>query len=152
MQEWRKYGPIGVLFDVIASICTPQTRQLLQRLQQEEADALRESVKLNDLVKPIKTRWNSYYAAFARAVELQGPLDSYVELKIDENRHAEVTARRARRPGAREPAPPRLFLREKGLDAGNWATITEYMKLLAPFAEATKLLEGRGQHGRHGAI
>jgi hypothetical protein len=26
------------------------------------------------------------------------------------------------------------------------------MKLLAPFAEATKLLEGRGQHGRHGAI
>jgi hypothetical protein len=26
------------------------------------------------------------------------------------------------------------------------------MKLLAPFAEATKLLEGRGKHGRHGAI
>jgi hypothetical protein len=26
------------------------------------------------------------------------------------------------------------------------------MKLLAPFAEATKLLEGRGKHGRHSAI
>jgi len=26
------------------------------------------------------------------------------------------------------------------------------MKLLAPFAEATKLLEGRGKHGRYGAI
>jgi hypothetical protein len=26
------------------------------------------------------------------------------------------------------------------------------MRLLAPFAEATKLLEGRGKHGRHGAI
>jgi hypothetical protein len=26
------------------------------------------------------------------------------------------------------------------------------MKFLAPFAEATKLLEGRGKHGRHGAI
>jgi hypothetical protein len=26
------------------------------------------------------------------------------------------------------------------------------MKLLAPFAEATKLLERRGKHGRHGAI
>jgi hypothetical protein len=26
------------------------------------------------------------------------------------------------------------------------------MKLLAPFAQATKLLEGRGKHSRHGAI
>lgn len=104
MQDWRKYGPIGVLFDIIASICTPQTRQLLQRLQQEEADALRKPVQLKDLVKPVKTRWNSYYAAFARAVELQGPLDSYVELKIDESRHAEVIGRRARRTSAREPA------------------------------------------------
>jgi hypothetical protein len=104
MQDWRKYGPIGVLFDIITSICTPQTRQLLQRLQQEEAEELGEPVKLKDIVKPIKTRWNFYYAAFARGVELQGPLDSYVEIKFDENRHAEVTARRARRPGAREPA------------------------------------------------
>jgi hypothetical protein len=103
MHNWRKYGPIGVLFDIIASICTLQTRQLLQCLQQEQADALREPVKLKDLVKPVKTRWNSYYAAFARAVELQGPLDSYVELKIDENCHAEVTARCARRPNACEP-------------------------------------------------
>jgi hypothetical protein len=104
MQDWRKYGPIGVLFDIIASICTPQTRQLLQRLQQEQADALREPVKLKDLVKPVKTRWNSYYAAFACAVEPQGPLDSYVELKIDENCHAEVTAHCARHPDACKPA------------------------------------------------
>jgi hypothetical protein len=76
----------------------------LQRLQQEQADTLREPVKLKDLVKLVKTRWNSYYAAFARAVELQGPLNSYVELKIDENRYAEVTARRARHPDARKPA------------------------------------------------
>jgi hypothetical protein len=40
MQDWRKYGPIGVLFDIIASICTPQSQQLLQRLQQEQADSL----------------------------------------------------------------------------------------------------------------
>jgi hypothetical protein len=56
MQDWRKYGPIGVLFDIITSICTPQTRQLLQRLQQEEAEELGEPVKLKDIVKPIKTR------------------------------------------------------------------------------------------------
>ncbi|KAI0568029.1 hypothetical protein Alg215_12403, partial [Pyrenophora tritici-repentis] len=27
-----------------------------------------------------------------------------------------------------------------------------YIRLLEPFAEATRLLEGRGRHGRHGAI
>jgi hypothetical protein len=72
-----------VLFDIIASICTPQARQLLQRLQQIEADSLQKPVQLKELVKPVRTRWNSYYAAFARAVELQGPIDNYVEHKIE---------------------------------------------------------------------
>jgi hypothetical protein len=45
-----------------------------------------------------------------------------------------------------------LFIREKGLSGRDWATISEYIKLLEPFAEATRLLEGRGKHGRYGAI
>jgi hypothetical protein len=49
---------------------------------------------------------------FACAVKLQTPLDNIVELQIDENRHAELSARRARRPGARELASPGPFLRE----------------------------------------
>jgi hypothetical protein len=102
MKDWRHYGLIGVLFDIIASICTPQARQLLQRLQQIEADALQEPVKLKELVKPVKTRWNSYHAAFARAVELQGPIDNYVEHKIDENRLAEAVTRRTWRLGTRD--------------------------------------------------
>ena len=36
--------------------------------------------------------------------------------------------------------------------AKDWATISEYIKLLSLFEEATKLLEGRGHVGRHGAI
>lgn len=40
MKEWRKFGLISVLFDVVASISTPQTRQLLGRLQRNEADAI----------------------------------------------------------------------------------------------------------------
>jgi hypothetical protein len=40
MKEWRKFGPISILFDVIASISTPQTRQLLERFQRNEADAI----------------------------------------------------------------------------------------------------------------
>ena len=152
MQEWRKYGPIGVLFDVIASICTPQTKQLLARFQREEAEALGKPVVLKELIKPVKTRWNSYYNTFARAAELHGPIDSYVEVKLDEHRVAGAVARRARRvPAAAEPQP-RLFIREGGLTSQDWATIREYINLLEPFAEATRLLEGRGKHGRHGAI
>ena len=56
MDEWRKHGPIGVLFDVIASICTPQTRQLLERLQREEAESLGVTPHIRQLVKPVKTR------------------------------------------------------------------------------------------------
>jgi hypothetical protein len=40
MEKWRKFGPISVLFDVIASMSPPQTRQLLERLQRDEADAV----------------------------------------------------------------------------------------------------------------
>lgn len=39
LKEWRKFGLIGVLFDMIASISTRQTRQLFERLQRNEADA-----------------------------------------------------------------------------------------------------------------
>jgi iron-sulfur cluster repair protein YtfE (RIC family) len=40
MKEWRKFGPVSVLFDVIVSTSTPQTRQLLERLQHNKADAI----------------------------------------------------------------------------------------------------------------
>jgi hypothetical protein len=59
IDEWRKCGPFGVLFDVIASICTPQTRQLLERLQRDKAEAIGVTANIRQLVKPVKTRWNS---------------------------------------------------------------------------------------------
>ncbi|KAG9376557.1 hypothetical protein A1F94_013104 [Pyrenophora tritici-repentis] len=141
MDEWRKYGPIGVLFDVIASICTPQTRQLLERLQRDEAEAIGVTANIRQLVKPVKTRWNSYFDTFVRAAELHGPIDSYIEFKLKEHK-----------PRAAAAAQPRLYVSEGGLSGKDWATITEYIQLLEPFAEATRLLEGRGRHGRHGAI
>ncbi|KAG9376645.1 Dimer Tnp hAT domain containing protein [Pyrenophora tritici-repentis] len=125
MDEWRKYGPVGVLFDVIASICTPQTRQLLERLQCEEAESLGVTPHIRQLVKPVKTRWNSYFNTFVRAAELHGPIDGYIECKLEEHSAATATSRRRK---------------------------NQYIRLLEPFAEATRLLEGRGRHGRHGAI
>ncbi|KAG9376877.1 Dimer-Tnp-hAT domain containing protein [Pyrenophora tritici-repentis] len=131
MDEWRKYGPVGVLFDVIASICTPQTRQLLERLQCEEAESLGVTPHIRQLVKPVKTRWNSYFNTFVRAAELHGPIDGYIECKLEEHSAATATSRR----------------RKNRLGDNNRIHST-----LEPFAEATRLLEGRGRHGRHGAI
>lgn len=155
LKVWRKYGPLGVLFDTIAAICTPQARQLLKSYQQAEADALGLQPTFKELIKPVKTRWNSYYAALARAAELHGPIDSFIEYKINEhNQRTRQATRQPRRPRVRqeEPPPPRLYIREDGLKSRDWATINEYIQLLQPFAEATRLLEGRGQHGRYGAI
>ena len=152
MDEWRKHGPIGVLFDVIASICTPQTRKLLERLQREEAESLGVTPHIRQLVKPVKTRWNSYFSTFVRATELHGPIDSYIESKIEEHSAATAPSRRRKNREQLPAAQPRLYIREGGLSGKDWATIAEYIRLLEPFAEATKLLEGRGQHGRHGAI
>ncbi|KAK1914258.1 hypothetical protein P3342_007504 [Pyrenophora teres f. teres] len=151
MDEWRKYGPIGVLFDVIASICTPQTRQLLERLQRDEAEAIGVTANIRQLVKPVKTRWNSYFDTFVRAAELHGPIDSYIEFKlrstVPQQHHYD-----AGRTASSCLLRSRDYVREGGLSGKDWATITEYIQLLEPFAEATRLLEGRGRHGRHGAI
>ncbi|KAG9386849.1 hypothetical protein A1F94_003599 [Pyrenophora tritici-repentis] len=144
MDEWRKYGPVGVLFDVIASICTPQTRQLLERLQCEEAESLGVTPHIRQLVKPVKTRWNSYFNTFVRAAELHGPIDGYIECKLEEHSAATATSRRRKN--------PTVIYTRRGLSGKDWATITEYIRLLEPFAEAARLLEGRGRHGRHGAI
>jgi hypothetical protein len=56
MKEWRQYGPIGVLFNIIASICTPQSRELLQKLQRVKAESLGKPVVLRELIRPVKTR------------------------------------------------------------------------------------------------
>ncbi|KAG9387065.1 Dimer-Tnp-hAT domain containing protein [Pyrenophora tritici-repentis] len=58
MQEWRQEGPLGVLID-------------LERLHVLEP------------VKPVVTRWNSYYAAFKRATQLQAAYNSYAEHYIN---------------------------------------------------------------------
>lgn len=162
IEEWRKFGPISVLFDIIASICTPQARQLFEQLQRDEATTYStptDEVEILQLVKPVRTRWNSYYQTFVRAVRLHGPIDSYVELKLEEHCRANALTKRKRgRNSASDQQSSlmsqqqRLYICEGGLSSKDWATISEYINLLEPFYEATKLIEGRGKHGSYGAI
>jgi hypothetical protein len=118
-----------------------------------------DEVQILQLVKPVRTRWNSYYQTFVRAVRLHGPIDSYVELKLEEHCRANALTKRKRsRNSANDQQSKsmsqqqRLYIREGGLSSKDWAMISEYINLLEPFYEATKLIEGRGKHGSHGAI
>ncbi|KAI0569022.1 hypothetical protein Alg215_11878, partial [Pyrenophora tritici-repentis] len=122
------------------------------RLQREEAETLSVTANVRQLAKPVKTRWNSYFNTFVRAAELHGPIDSYIEYKLEEQSAATAALRRQRNREQPPASQPRLYIREGGLSGKDWAIITEYIQLLEPFAEATRLLEGRGLYGRHGAI
>ncbi|PZC87942.1 hypothetical protein A1F95_11148, partial [Pyrenophora tritici-repentis] len=82
----------------------------------------------------------------------RNPIDSYIKFKLKEHSAATAPSRRRKNRELLPAAQPRLYVREGGLSGKDWATITEYIQLLEPFAEATRLLEGRGRHGRHGAI
>jgi hypothetical protein len=72
MREWRKDGPLGVLIDVINFIKTPQQYELFREFQSAANAELPAGERLRTLepVKPVVTRWNSYYASFARVTRL----------------------------------------------------------------------------------
>ncbi|CAE7021734.1 hypothetical protein PTTW11_03315 [Pyrenophora teres f. teres] len=147
MDEWRKYGPVGVLFDVIASICTPQTRQLLERLQCEEAESLGVTPHIRQLVKPVKTRWNSYFNTFVRAAELHGPIDGYIECKLEEHSAATATSRRRKNREQLPAAQPRLYIREGGLSRLAISQVTQFelTELTAKTQFSQSVLEAAGR-------
>ena len=151
MAEWRNAGPLAVLLDVLSSIRTPQARELLAKFEKDEAIRLGQlDYKHKEVVRPVKTRWNSFLAAFERAIELRQPLDDYMAVKIQESVTNAVPSRQRYRSTPRTNV--RLFIAEGGLTSKDWATITEYVELLKPFKEATTWMEGRGKAGNCGAI
>ncbi|KAG9379910.1 Dimer-Tnp-hAT domain containing protein [Pyrenophora tritici-repentis] len=85
MQEWRQEGPLGVLIDVINHIKTPQQHEIFRSFQTAANAELpaRERLHVLEPVKPVVTRWNSYYAAFKRATQLQAAYNSYAEHYIN---------------------------------------------------------------------
>jgi hypothetical protein len=100
MQQWRKNSALGTLLAVIHYIKTPQQHQLftdcLIASNNELPAAAR--VKLLRPIKPIVTRWNSYYNALKRATYLKGGFNLYIE------KHISSVAYEDRR-GARSEVP-----------------------------------------------
>ncbi|KAA8611875.1 hypothetical protein PtrV1_13751 [Pyrenophora tritici-repentis] len=147
MREWRRHGQLGTLIAVINFIRTPQQHELFQACQRDANKALPadDQIPLLTPVRPVVTRWNSYHAAIERATKLHGAFDRYME------HHIKSVAFNEKRSGSACKDVP-AWMRQGGLAANDWATITEYQNCLKPLKIATKRLEGRGKVGSFGAI
>ncbi|KAA8621072.1 Dimer-Tnp-hAT domain-containing protein [Pyrenophora tritici-repentis] len=156
LRNWREDGPLGVLLSVINYIRTPQQLELFEKFQRiANAELLADQREVLAPVKPVVTRWNSYYSAFERAVKLQPAVNAYAHHHIcrvrDEDTYA--ISRGNKLPEAAD------WMRSGGLTAADWAVVTEYIDVLKPLKSATKRLEGRGKDtegrvggGLYGAI
>ncbi|KAG9381496.1 hypothetical protein A1F94_007150 [Pyrenophora tritici-repentis] len=141
MREWRRHGQLGTLIAVINFIRTPQQHELFQACQCDANKALPadDQIPLLTPVRPVVTRWNSYHAAIKRATKLHGAFNRYME------HHIKSVAFNEKRSGSACKDVP-AWMRQGGLAANDWATITEYQNCLKPLKIATKRLEGRGKY------
>jgi hypothetical protein len=150
MAQWRRNGPLGVLMDVINYIKTPQQYKLFADFQHLANPALPTHNRLKILkpVKPVVTRWNSFYCSFERAAHLHAAYDSYASHHI---RAIAAADAHAISKGNKLPDAP-AWMRSDGLSAGDWVVITQYIEVLKPLKHATECLKGRGKASNFGAI
>ena len=65
IAEWQKGGLIGTLIDIIHAIDSLYEYQLFYSFQEEENKQLsKPDFQVLNVIKLVKTRWNSYLAAF----------------------------------------------------------------------------------------
>jgi hypothetical protein len=87
-------------------------------------------------IKPVVTCWNSSCSAFERAVQLQPAFNSYANYHVEQQQGLDSHARGC---GYKTPDTP-AWMRSGGLNAADWAVITEYIAVLQPLKLATKRL------------
>ena len=149
LQDWRRDGPLGILTEIINYIKTPQQHELFEGFQRiANREQPTNDQKILQPVKPVATRWNSYYSALERAVHLQAAVNAYAGHHIRQRRDEDTYAL-----SVGKPLPKALpWMRSSGLSAADWGVVTEYLEVLKPLKLATKRLEGRGKGGQYGAI
>ena len=104
--------------------------------------------KILEVVKPVKTRWNSYYNAFLRAVALCSPIDLIIQYIINkyEKEAAPLYTRQKKVP----LLPP--VVAAGALNDYNWGVINNYIKILLPIWDVIKILKAKGRLGLYGVI
>lgn len=90
LNSWRKKGPISKLHNIIRHICASATRRdVFIGLQQSAIDAMDPSrdqpPRILHLICDNLTRWNSWYDAAERALQLRSAIDEFIELELVEH-------------------------------------------------------------------
>jgi hypothetical protein len=125
-----------VLIDIVNYIKTPQQHDLFADFQRRNNETPAQAPL--EPVKPVVTRWNSFYDTFTRAVQLHHAVNAYAQFHIERTKADDIYAR------SRNNQLPRVstWMRSDGLIAADWAVIYDYIQVLQPLKKATKRLEG----------
>lgn len=87
LQSWRRKGPIGRLHNLIRYIChSAKRRESFLKIQRKQPDAMKSersnTKQAYELIFDNTTRWNSWYDAAERAIELRHSIDDFVDLEL----------------------------------------------------------------------
>lgn len=133
---WRRFGAIGKVHNTVKYIMrSDQRRQHFITLQGKDGEETEEEDTLFQctrhlLVKDGGVRWNSTYYMLYRAIQLQTPIQRF------QNRVPDASTRDL----CYSPSQDKIT-------ADDWEDVREYLRLLGPFVEATRHLEGNAEHG-----
>ena len=144
LASWRKRGPIGKLHNLIKYICySTQRRDAFKKIQEDAAAPLQtKHRRSDDLIHDNLTRWNSWYDAAVRALDLRPAIDDFVDAELSDYDIAVVRFNNSR--GSQtKPAPKKPSLADDRLTADDWHVITQYVEILKPCKDATMMLQGQ---------
>jgi hypothetical protein len=89
LRDWRQNGPLNY-------IKTPQQHDLFADFQRRDNETPGQA--LLEPVKPVVTRWNSFYDTLTRAVQLPHAVNAYAQFHIERTKADGVYARSRNNP------------------------------------------------------
>ena len=145
LLTWRRKGPIGKLHNLIRYIThSAGRREAFEKLQEAafespiDDDGVKRRPK--QLIRDNLTRWNSWYDAAERAIELRQSIDEFIDDELAD--YYQLRARheaRSKGPTARDPPKEPSLLADR-LTTEDWEVIVTYMTILKPCKQATMKL------------
>lgn len=148
LRHWRKRGPIGKLHNLIRYIGHSSNRKdLLQSIQLVQGESRQNSdtsahsnPRTYHLIRDNLTRWNSWYDAACRALQLRASIEEFIDHELVEYHAAMTRYSNSRSQNRKLPKKPSLLA--DVLDADDWSVIAQYVTLLRPLKQAIMTLQG----------
>jgi hypothetical protein len=162
LTTWRRKGPIGKLHNLIIYIThSANRREAFDRLQEAAFESIADGdgnalkPRPKQLIRDNLTRWNSWYDAAERAIELRQYIDEFIDDELADyyQRSARYEVRSRGSAPQRPPPKAPLLLADK-LTAEDWEVVIAYFGILRPCKQATIKLQGNVNAGTNvkGAI